>query len=628
MPSPSQTGRPGGYGGFGDRSSYDADPTDGNGERKSQTQAGPSLLSRMNTIAPGPFEVNRKPRGKNAFAPQKNDRAEAPDYGGDDMARNGDRGSGDWPPRKSSVSLGSGNGMTAPRVPRANGYGGFGPPQRDDEFEPAPFSPNQRSETFPKQSQNTIDDMHVRSPSMPDSRQDGRYQEREPVNDSVDRRSRTSDRSSRRQRPSYGLRDTSRPPPPRTSLLTPNERPDVPPINLADEFGIGNPYHSPTISQSSSNSGYQSSTFSSLSQTSVASSVSSPGRSRRNPSDTSNFDTLMNDLQSSMDSYRPMADEPRAPPPPEKNAPFGQRRARPDDLRLDPAVQGGRAPAQRSPPQASPTVSSRRARSPAPTSPTVSSRRARSRAPTSPTVSSRRARSPAPDSPTVGRWAARVDPAVQGGRDFVPPPEPRDSRDSRDSRNRQASHSRAPSMGRNRGNCKACGLAITGKSISSADGRLTGRYHKACFVCTTCQAPFTSAEFYVLDDKPYDGPCYHRLNGSCCTTCGVGIEGQYLEDDSASKHHPRCFRCGDCGKVLQDGYYEVNGRAFCERDAWKRTQPRPSPMQNGRNGSRGPPSGRYGPPGGPGGPMGGGSRLAPPNMRPRMEKRMTRLGMM
>ena len=189
-------------------------------------------------------------------------------------------------------------------------------------------------------------------------------------------------------------------------------------------------------------------------------------------------------------------------------------------------------------------------------------------------------------------------------------------------------------MPSSRGDCKSCGLPITGKSISSADGRLTGRYHKACFVCTTCKEPFSSATFYVHDDKPYCDRHYHEVNGSLCGGCGNGIEGQYLEDESTRKHHPGCFRCGDCGVVLKDGYFDVNGQAFCEKDAWRRVQ---QPWMAGRKGSAPAPAGpAQGLPAGPAGSRTGSLGL-PSNNRmgtgvvprpPKMEKRMTRLGMM
>ena len=44
------------------------------------------------------------------------------------------------------------------------------------------------------------------------------------------------------------------------------------------------------------------------------------------------------------------------------------------------------------------------------------------------------------------------------------------------------------------------------------------------------------------------------------------------EDESTTKYHDNCFRCGDCKTVLRDGYFEVDGKAYCEKDAWRRLQ--------------------------------------------------------
>lgn len=201
-----------------------------------------------------------------------------------------------------------------------------------------------------------------------------------------------------------------------------------------------------------------------------------------------------------------------------------------------------------------------------------------------------------------------------------------------------------------RGDCKGCGMEITGKSISSADGRLTGKYHKACFVCSTCREPFPSSDFYVLGDKPYCAQDYHRLNNSLCGSCGRGIEGRFAEDEARVKYHVGCFRCLDCGLSLADGYFEVGGYAYCERDAWKRVQAQSYPEQGTYQ--PGPPHGTYGartmnPHGFPGRPYphsGQSGRPYPPpsntnakggrlaaggaDQRLRMNKRMTRLGNM
>ncbi|KAF2742067.1 hypothetical protein M011DRAFT_298156 [Sporormia fimetaria CBS 119925] len=120
-----------------------------------------------------------------------------------------------------------------------------------------------------------------------------------------------------------------------------------------------------------------------------------------------------------------------------------------------------------------------------------------------------------------------------------------------------------------KGNCRGCSEPIIGKSVKDSSGRLTGRYHRQCFVCKTCRDPFPTAEFYVFENSPYCEHHYHELNGSLCQSCNRGIEGQYLETDQSRKFHPRCFTCLTCRAILQDDYYEVDGKAYCDRHAYE-----------------------------------------------------------
>ncbi|KAH7025844.1 uncharacterized protein B0I36DRAFT_149805 [Microdochium trichocladiopsis] len=582
-PPPTQTRRPGGYGGFGEAEPINDDRNLSSSPQKSNF----NLLTRMNTIARGPFETSRPSTSRGE-----------PNL----LANPADQEANSFPRPGTSSSSASGNVAAPPKMPRKNGYGGFGPPSRDSNeieqqpgamqsfgatlsepsAEPAPIGLGKRSDTFPTRLTSS-DSSPARTPSAPGPRP---ARPRRP-SEAQDQLHPTD--SSWTRRPT--IRDTSRAPPPRTSLVRPPTRDgsSTPAINLADEFGVGNPFHSPSVSQSSSHSG------SSVSYRSQASSNTSPARStassrmgsRRQPSDTSQIESLMNDLEISMHK-EPVANEPPAPKPFAKPIEAPRRRDPPSNLRLEPYAQRGMGS---SPPMRSPK--------------------------------------PMPLSP--------LDPAVQD----------------------PALRSRQPSVEKSRGNCKACSLPITGKSISSADGRLTGRYHKACFVCTTCMEPFSSATFYVLNDKPYCEHHYHKLNGSLCGSCNRGIEGQYLEDESRKKYHVACFRCGDCGVVLRDGYFEVNGRNYCERDASRRLQPAPqillrepstrAPPRHAptRSASRAAPAPQkpIGLPSNPAASVGSlnrpfglpsGQRLAPGQAlgrgglggMPRMEKRMTRLGMM
>ncbi|KAI4721773.1 hypothetical protein E4T48_02067 [Aureobasidium sp. EXF-10727] len=116
--------------------------------------------------------------------------------------------------------------------------------------------------------------------------------------------------------------------------------------------------------------------------------------------------------------------------------------------------------------------------------------------------------------------------------------------------------------------CRGCSEPIQGKSVKAADGRLTGRYHKHCFVCKTCKSAFATADFYVIDNNPYCEHHYHELNNSLCAHCDRGIEGPYLETQQAQKFHPSCFTCIDCHKPLSDDYFEIAGKVYCEQHAF------------------------------------------------------------
>ncbi|RSL54542.1 hypothetical protein CEP51_014698 [Fusarium floridanum] len=593
MPSPRPVERPGAYGGFGEKKhGPDMQP------RSVSPNGGVNntLLKRLDTIAPGPFDAIRSPSATSPSFPREisgstnNTNTKYDDFlsvSPNDM----------YISNKTELSTsptGSNNnnniGVPPPRPPRDD-YEGIGNPyDSDDQLQPQPLGLINRSDTFPKSSFRP--QPPLRTPSAPGTKPE---------------RVKAEDGRGHKSRPSMGP-DTSRPPPPRKSLLRPQHPGKLSAsVDLAAEFGVNNPYHTPSDSTSSG--------YSTFSRQSRGSSQTSQARSqaRRDHSDTSTMDGLMTDLETSMESLGSKDPAPLQVPPRTKS-PLSESplEISPKDRKSEFTTQNG---------------------------PQVETRERSSEQNLFPAYGS------SPQDPY------HHDPLTQAGRgsNTIPaplaPPMRKGSQDP----------------ARSRGNCKACTLPITGKSISSADGRLTGKYHKACFVCTTCTQPFTSAEFYVLDDKPYCEHHYHKLNGSLCGSCANGIEGQYLEDEFAIKYHVGCFRCLDCGRSLSEGYFEVDGKSYCERDAWRRVQqpwistngppmdpngPMKGPPARSASGSR-PPNGMVGLPSHPAQRLGPGmglprppygmpppghrlapGPLGPPGPRPRMNKRNTRLGMM
>lgn len=499
-PSPMYIKRPNGYGGFGAQDGYSTEPIPSPG-----IPTTPGLLRRMDTITPGPFDTNRRPSmvdnmRKDSLTPVNHD----------DGFRIYDRPG----TSHSNMSKGSASADNAalPRVPRKNGYEGFGPPLRSgDDPRPPPLGLINRSETFPRPSFAT--EPPARTPSAPGTRPESAAH---------------SNGFSHGRKPSIKP-DTSRRPPPRKSLIAPPSLQRQASVDLAAEFGSSNPYHTPSDSASSG--------YSAFSQASHPSSQSSPARSqsRREVAESSQVDNMVDDVQKSMENLRPQ------------------------DLRIDPPALPVKKPDQ--------LVESPIGMSPDDRGVAAAAAAGRQYDDISPRSYGRPVPSP--------RYGASPQRLGQDSRMGTTPPSRQGSRD--------------PTTLPSRGDCKACGLPIRGKSVSSADGRLTGKFHKACFVCTTCSEPFTSAEFYVLNDKPYCEQHYHKLNGSLCGTCDRGIEGHYLEDEGSIKYHVNCFCCLDCGRPLTDGYFEVDGKSYCEQDAWNRTQPAPAPAPTHPVGSYPPP---------------------------------------
>ncbi|KAL8709558.1 MAG: hypothetical protein Q9220_005650 [cf. Caloplaca sp. 1 TL-2023] len=270
------------------------------------------------------------------------------------------------------------------------------------------------------------------------------------------------------------------------------DAPPMPKPNRAQEIGNTAPHHTPTESISSNESSCSDSR--SVSSRSTPPLSASPHRGKRRPSGAGQIDTLLKGFRFGTEQV-PIVEQPvplRRTAPPSFSRPMYSR-------------------------------------------------------PTEPSQASNELASIAPESP--------IDPAIQHGRplpthtasDFTAPPivplQHGNLRLSPPPPSAPVSPVRKLTASKNKGNCRGCGELIKGKSVSSADGRLTGRYHRSCFVCKTCQEPFQTADFYVLDNHPFCSRHYHVLNGSLCKTCDRGIEGQYLETELKQKFHPYCFTC-------------------------------------------------------------------------------------
>ena len=543
------------------------------------------FLQKMNTIAPGPFNISGNgtdglnPRPPSAGSTLSNRSQVGSDFNGRINPLNVP-----WGPGK-GVLLTSPKSNTFPGSPTSAQFSASGtppPPSPTVDSTPArvePLRPNDRSQTFPL-------DGKVRTGAAPSAPIVRRPSEPSTANSSAansasstysSATSAASSTSSHPRRPSVSAANRplheigstssykpSRPPPRRstspvrtdTGASAPrsgsragertdprlNGAPPVPAATRAADFNVGNPYHAPTESTSSNDSS-SSGVISGSSRSSPPLSETST-RSRRKPSDPPHSDHVPSNSQipdisvtsppkpchtgrgPSKSFSRPTYARPVAPPATET-----------PESPMDPAFQ---------PNQFSPTSPPRTQQAAArPQRGEVSeTKQQQSNQNASLTLRSHPSKAP----PTQAH-APKVDPL----RPFPPHDPPYNVLPSRS----PGAHTpAAPVLQRpdvptpakrpgtaNKGQCRGCGEIIQGKSVSSADGRLTGRYHKQCFVCKTCREPFQTADFYVLENNPYCARHYHQLNGSLCKTCDRGIEGQYLETEVKQKFHPHCFTC-------------------------------------------------------------------------------------
>ncbi|WVF72042.1 hypothetical protein IAT40_006854 [Kwoniella sp. CBS 6097] len=132
--------------------------------------------------------------------------------------------------------------------------------------------------------------------------------------------------------------------------------------------------------------------------------------------------------------------------------------------------------------------------------------------------------------------------------------------------------------------CRRCNLPIEKSAVSSSDGQLKGKWHRACFTCTRCDRPFEDDDFYVHGGKPWCQYHYHEENGTLCASgsCHQPIEGPSIltPGPNPQRFHPGHLRCDHRGGVSgaqncresMEEYYDVGGNRYCERHVGEATR--------------------------------------------------------
>ncbi|KAL8779940.1 MAG: hypothetical protein Q9213_006703 [Squamulea squamosa] len=524
---------------------------------QSPKRNGPSILQRMNSIAPGPFNLNdqghQQPSGhqRTATANSTKDIIRSSNSSNDSSHSRQASFSATTRLRKLSLSSIAGgprstvhrevaDSPTLPPIPAVANDLNRSPErvQTDKPIRPIE-APSQagRSQIYPVQSQQESTSTKRRPVATRRPSEPAVVAAMKPLHEIGSTSSFKPSKSLKgRQTPTYidpetGVSDAI-PRPLQSNGTKPDVAPPIPKPIRAREFGTMNPYHAPTESNSSNeSSGSDSRSVSSRSTPPVS---DSPQRGKRRPSHGGQVDNLLQEFCFGTEQV-PIVQE---PVPPRHIAPPSY--SRPMYPWSADASNASKIPANLS-----------------------------------------------PDSPTDPAMLPRRPGLVQASSDFNSPTVPLQNGNLR--------LSPAPplppavpvspvrkSTAMNKGKCRGCNELIKGKSVSSADGRLTGRYHRSCFVCKTCKEPFQTADFYVLDNHPFCARHYHELNHSLCKTCDRGIEGQYLETELKQKFHPYCFTCQECHKILRDDYFEMNGKTYCEQHAFRAAQQQTSLLGPGR----------------------------------------------
>ncbi len=108
--------------------------------------------------------------------------------------------------------------------------------------------------------------------------------------------------------------------------------------------------------------------------------------------------------------------------------------------------------------------------------------------------------------------------------------------------------------------CGRCGKKIVGSYVTA----MGKNFHPECFTCYGCGKSFGKSGYYEKNGRPYCEDCYAEKFGPKCVKCGKAIKGSYITTDKGA-WHKKCFVCAGCGTSLAGkSHYEKNGNVYCQ----------------------------------------------------------------
>ncbi|XP_062892743.1 paxillin-like [Mobula hypostoma] len=121
-----------------------------------------------------------------------------------------------------------------------------------------------------------------------------------------------------------------------------------------------------------------------------------------------------------------------------------------------------------------------------------------------------------------------------------------------------------------KGICCSCKKPIVGKIVTAMG--LT--WHPEHFVCAHCEEEIGQNGFYERDGRAYCNRDYHKLFSPQCAYCRGPILDKILTALDKT-WHPEHFFCANCGDIFgADGYHEKDGKAYCRKDYFNMFAPK------------------------------------------------------
>ncbi|ELR12423.1 LIM domain containing protein [Acanthamoeba castellanii str. Neff] len=107
--------------------------------------------------------------------------------------------------------------------------------------------------------------------------------------------------------------------------------------------------------------------------------------------------------------------------------------------------------------------------------------------------------------------------------------------------------------------CAQCTFPIQGDCTNA----LGKQWHPQCFVCKSCNNPFTGS-FFEHEGFAYCEKHYYEEKGLICPECDRPIIGKCVRAKE-KRYHPQHFVCSHCKTKLTNSYFFHDNKVFCKK---------------------------------------------------------------